>query len=88
MNFFIPKDGEMIEKKKEKGAELTLEEKAIFERQKKDRKRGLILKQMSESKPQRFYISVNIKIEQISLSLVNRKNRVMFGKMGLTGFDI
>lgn len=24
MNFFIPKDGEMIEKKKEKGAELTL----------------------------------------------------------------
>lgn len=33
-------------------------------------------------------MNVNVNISEISVSLVNRKNRVMFGRLGLTGFKL
>ena len=33
-------------------------------------------------------MKVNVNIQEIAVALVNRKNRVMFGKMGLNNFKL
>lgn len=33
-------------------------------------------------------MKINVTIQEVAVSLINRKNKVMFGKLGLTGFNL
>lgn len=87
MNFYLPKDSELANKKKQKGSALTVEEKLLLDQEKKQKRQHAILTEIQRKIPEIFLFKLRLKIDQISASMINQNNKVMFAAFGLTRFD-
>lgn len=91
MKFFIPKPDQPV-KNEEKPVQSSIDSGIkdphhLTEQQLLKKRKQEHIKLLKE-KAEVYNIKLKLKVQEIAISLVNRKTRVMFGRIGLNGFKL
>lgn len=91
MKFFIPKPEKSVkieEKSLQSSIDSNIKDPQHLTEQQLLKKRKQQHIKLLKEKDEVYNIKLKLKVQEIAISLVNRKTRVMFGKIGLNGFKL